>query len=84
MEVSRRELSGVLQTMPGGATVRLLVKSGDVATAFAETIAQGGGAHGLAVVGRRSPGSRGGPPGALAARIMARCPAPVLVYLPSE
>lgn len=84
MEASRRELSGVLKTMPDGAAVRLLVKSGDVATAFAETIAQGGGAHGLAVVGRRSPGSRSGPPGALAAKIMDRCPAPVLVYLPSD
>jgi nucleotide-binding universal stress UspA family protein len=84
MEEAKRVAAGVLRGLPAGVEVRLLVKSGDVATTFAATIAQDRDGHALAVVGRRSPGSRSGPPAAIAARVMSECPAPVLVYLPSE
>jgi hypothetical protein len=61
--------------------MRLVVESGDIAERLAAASAAVEGAGRLVVLGRRSPGARGGPPGAIAARVMARSASPVLVYL---
>ena len=80
IEAARHELSAALETIQSDAPVRLIVESGDVGERL--TAGAGKDASGrLVILGRRSPGSRSGPPGAIAARVMARSESPVLVYL---
>jgi nucleotide-binding universal stress UspA family protein len=83
VDALKGELSAVLQKMAGEVSVRLVVETGDIAERLTDAMAQTS-SQGLVVLGRRSPGSRSGPPGAMAARILARCPVPVLMYLASD
>jgi nucleotide-binding universal stress UspA family protein len=81
IEAARRELSAALQTIQSEVPVRLIVESGDVAERLAAAYTSTDAAGRLVVLGRRSPGSRSGPPGAIAARVMARSASPVMVYV---
>ncbi len=76
-----REFASLLPALASPVPIGLRVESGDVAEQLAAVAGADLHAHPLLVLGRRPPGARRGAPGAIAARVLARAPIPVLVYL---
>jgi nucleotide-binding universal stress UspA family protein len=84
IDTARRDLALLLPQLRSEVPVHLHVESGRIAERLAATATATRAHRPLLVLGRRPPGARRGPPGAIAARVLALAKIPVLVYLPEE
>lgn len=84
IESARRELVALLPQLRSEVPVALHVEFGDIAERLAAVATSTPDRHPVLVIGRRPPGARRGPPGAIASRALALAQIPVLVYLPED
>ena len=79
-DLARRELAERLSAIETPVRVTTHVEEGNVAERLAEAAVPIGSRHPLLVLGRRSPRSEGGTPGATAYRVVSSARVPVLMY----
>ena len=81
MEAARNQLEIVTRSLDCGVPVQIRLETGVVAVQLAEAAASSSTRRPILVMGRRSPGEKGGAPGSTAYRVLLLAKAPVLMYV---
>jgi nucleotide-binding universal stress UspA family protein len=78
---ARRELEQLVSGTGCTAPLQIRVEAGGVPDRLAEAAAAGPARAPMILLGRKTPGSRGGAPGTIAYRVLSMASAPVLMYV---
>ena len=81
VEAARNQLEIVTRSLECGVPVQIRLETGVVAVQLAEAAASSSTRRPILVLGRRSPGEKGGAPGSTAYRVLLLAKAPVLMYV---